>query len=161
MFVKNRKKTVGLCVMVVTASLALAGLWAVLATPDTALAHKTDEDHSHGGGGGGKVGGDVSGWIFTKVTFDDGVLNAVISDGGEAYVDGVDRVQTRIGRNFDIRMDFNTHNKKDSIRTLYFPGGFPAPVLPPVEAPPGTPNPCWPTIDGLHDTRRGRNRPHD
>ncbi len=47
MFGKNRKKTVGICVMVVTASLVLATLWAVLATPETALAKKPD-------GGGGK-----------------------------------------------------------------------------------------------------------
>ena len=55
MFVKNRKKTVGLCVMVVTASLVLATLWAVLATPETALAKKPDkaifdvDAVSHGG----------------------------------------------------------------------------------------------------------------
>jgi hypothetical protein len=55
MFGKNRNKKVGLCVMVVTASLVLAGLWAVLATPETALAHKdpADPGHSHGKGGGG------------------------------------------------------------------------------------------------------------
>ncbi len=40
MFGKNRKKKVGLCVMVVTSCFILAGLWAVLATPETALAKK-------------------------------------------------------------------------------------------------------------------------
>jgi hypothetical protein len=40
MFGKNRNKKVGICVMVVTASLVLAALWAVLATPETALAKK-------------------------------------------------------------------------------------------------------------------------
>ncbi len=133
MFGKNRNKKVGICVMVVTASLVLASLWAVLATPETALAHKTGEEHSHGGGGGGKVGGDVSGWIFCKVTFDDRESDGVESDGVGDYVDGADRTEMRIGRNFDIHMDFNTHKKKDSLRTLYFPVGFPAPVLPPVD----------------------------
>jgi len=51
MFGKNRKKTVGLCVMVVTASLVLAAFWAVLATPETALAKKPDKPP----GGGGKT----------------------------------------------------------------------------------------------------------
>ena len=50
MFGKNRNKKVGLCVMVVTASLVLAGLWAVLATPETALANKPP--HNHGGDDG-------------------------------------------------------------------------------------------------------------
>jgi hypothetical protein len=45
MFGKNRKKKVGLCVMVVTACLVLAGIWAVLATPETALATKPPHDH--------------------------------------------------------------------------------------------------------------------
>ncbi len=56
MFGKNRKKTVGLCVMVVTSCFILAALWAVLATPETALAHKTGEKHNHSGGGGGEAG---------------------------------------------------------------------------------------------------------
>ena len=40
---KNRNKKVGLCVMVVTSCLVLAVLWAVLATPETALADKPDK----------------------------------------------------------------------------------------------------------------------
>jgi len=43
MLCKNRNKKVGLCVMVVTASLVMATLWAVLATPETALAAKPDK----------------------------------------------------------------------------------------------------------------------
>ncbi len=59
MFGKNRNKKVGLCVTVVTACLVLAGLWIVLATPETALAGKPekppgqDKDKPGGGGGGG------------------------------------------------------------------------------------------------------------
>jgi len=37
MFGKNRSKKLGLCLMVVTASLVLAAIWAVLAVPGTAL----------------------------------------------------------------------------------------------------------------------------
>ncbi|MHC4629669.1 MAG: hypothetical protein ACYS9C_00200 [Planctomycetota bacterium] len=49
MFGKNRNKKVGLCVMVVTSCFILAALWAILATPETALAKKPD-----GVGGGGE-----------------------------------------------------------------------------------------------------------
>jgi hypothetical protein len=52
MFGKNRNKKVGLCVMVVTACLVMATFWAVLATPETALAKKPDKPP---GGGGGKT----------------------------------------------------------------------------------------------------------
>jgi hypothetical protein len=62
MFGKNRKKKVGICVMVVTASLVLAGIWAVLATPETALAHKTDPKHH------GKDKDDGGGEGFAEVT---------------------------------------------------------------------------------------------
>jgi len=44
MSIKSRNKTVGLCVMVVTASLVMAALWAVLAAPETALAGKPGSD---------------------------------------------------------------------------------------------------------------------
>lgn len=58
MFGKNRNKKVGLCVMVVTACLVLTALWAVLATPETALAGKPDtppgQDKEKPGGGGGE-----------------------------------------------------------------------------------------------------------
>ncbi len=73
MFGKNRKKKVGICVMVVTASLVLAAVWAVLATPETALAKKP------GGGGGG---GDTA----TCVQFDgDGSVEGDL--GNTAYCD--------------------------------------------------------------------------
>jgi hypothetical protein len=44
---KNRNKKIGLCVMILTSCFILATIWAVVATPETALAAK-------GGGGGGK-----------------------------------------------------------------------------------------------------------
>ncbi len=71
MFGKNRNKTVGLCVMVVTSCFILAALWAVLATPETALAHHRP---GHGGGGGG--GGEDT--VSTCVQFDDG--GSVVGD---------------------------------------------------------------------------------
>jgi hypothetical protein len=85
-------------------------------------------------GGGGNVGGDVSGIIFTQFTqveFDPthrglGVIdNAVGGDGGGLYVYNVDNVETFVGRNFNIIMDFNTKPKKPSIRKIRFPNGFP------------------------------------
>jgi len=44
MFGKNRNKKVGICLMVVTACLVLAALWAVLAAPETALAKRPGSD---------------------------------------------------------------------------------------------------------------------
>ncbi len=43
MFGKNRKRNVGLCAMVVMGCFILAGIWTVLATPETALAKKPDK----------------------------------------------------------------------------------------------------------------------
>jgi len=48
MFGTNRNKKVGLCMTVVTASLVLATVWAVLATPETALAVKPDKPPKDG-----------------------------------------------------------------------------------------------------------------
>ncbi|UCC99279.1 MAG: hypothetical protein JSW66_05215 [Phycisphaerales bacterium] len=45
---KNRNKKVGLCLMAVTTCLVLAGLWAVLTTPGTALAKKPPKPPSDG-----------------------------------------------------------------------------------------------------------------
>ncbi len=53
MFGKNRKKKVGICVMVVTSCFILATLWAVLATPETALAVKPDKPPGKDKDGGG------------------------------------------------------------------------------------------------------------
>ena len=46
---KSKNKRFEICLMVGTICIVLAGLWAVLATPETALAHKTDSKH-HGRG---------------------------------------------------------------------------------------------------------------
>lgn len=89
MFDKNRNKTVGICVMVVTACLILAGLWTVLATPETALANKPPHDH----------GGDDGGKTAVTVTFrdaGDAGADRIRSDGEGPYIDGVDRVTVEI-----------------------------------------------------------------
>lgn len=84
MFGNNRNKKVGLCVMVVTACLVLAGIWAVLATPETALAKKPD-----GSKGGGK-------YLHLSVTFRDADGDRVTSDASDdedgTYYDGEDKV---------------------------------------------------------------------
>jgi hypothetical protein len=75
MFGKNRNKKV---LMVVTACLALAGIWAVLATPETAVAEKPDRPG--GGGDGGKKQE-----IPVSVTFRDDVADGIYSDGKGPY----------------------------------------------------------------------------
>lgn len=118
MFVKNRKKTVGLCVMVVTASLALAALWAILATPETALA-APPEGKGKGGGGGGEVGQ----LIPVCITFEAGRIQSDQTDeaGGIPYCDGElkKKVTAIVGRNFSIVLDGNTSNKKTAGRTVW------------------------------------------
>ena len=47
----------------------------------------------NGGGNDGDVGGDVSGWIYCRVTFNDS--GPVQSDGLGEYLDGVDRAESR------------------------------------------------------------------
>jgi hypothetical protein len=86
MFGKNRKKTVGLCVMVVTASLVMAGLWAVLATPETALADHKGKPHGKPGGDGGGENSAIHGCVELRDDTDDRVQ----SDTRGEYCDGED-----------------------------------------------------------------------
>ena len=96
MFGKNRNKKVGLCVMVVTAGLILATLWAVLAAPETALAKKP----GGGGGGGGKKQE-----ISVSVTFRDDVGDGVKSDDGGAYTrERGNKVKAFIGMGGQLRL---------------------------------------------------------
>lgn len=83
---RNRNKKVGLCAMVVMTSLVLVGIWAVLATPEAALAKKP-------GDGGGVLNG--------SATFRDAVdpLDRVSSDGGGPYYDSAN------GRKGDTILD--------------------------------------------------------
>jgi len=93
MFVK-KNKTVGLYLMVVTACLVLATLWAVLATPETALAKKP------GGGGGGKKQE-----ISVSVTFWDRDGDAVQSDEEGPYTrERGNKVKAFIGMGGQLRL---------------------------------------------------------
>lgn len=74
MFGKNKNKTVGLCVMVVAACLVMAAVWAVLATPETALAKKPDNP------GGGEPEA-----LHGSATFRDALGDRVRSDGEGPY----------------------------------------------------------------------------
>ena len=90
MFDKNGNKTVGICVMGVTACLILAGRWAVLATPGTALANKPGADGKH------DHGGDDGGTTAVTVIFRNSETDRIRSDGEGFYIDGVDRVTAEI-----------------------------------------------------------------
>jgi hypothetical protein len=92
MFSKNRNKKVRLCLMVVTSCFILAALWAVLATPDTALAKP-------GKGGGGKKQE-----IQVRVTFDDSKAG-VKSDGLGSYTrERGNKVKAFIGLGGQLRL---------------------------------------------------------
>lgn len=104
---KNRNKKVGLCVMVVMASLALAAVWAALATPETALADKP-----------AKPGGNVKQQdISTEVTFLDDLFDGLISDGG-TYTDGEDSVDCKTGRRRHIWVNFGKNSSRTMTLTL-------------------------------------------
>ena len=106
---KNRNKKVGLCLMVVTSCFILAALWAVLATPETALAHKdeADPDHSHGKGSEGD--GD-----FKDIPVCiEGLAGGVKTDGGN-YCASERGVTAFVGRRRSIVLRF----KKNSNRTI-------------------------------------------
>ena len=81
MFGKNRNKKVGLCLMVVTASLVLAVLWAVLGVPGSAL----------GAGKSGGKKGSGQGALHGCITLRDADGDRVLSDSiGNKYCDGED-----------------------------------------------------------------------
>lgn len=113
---KNRNKKVGLCVVIVTICFILAALWAVMATPETALAKKP------GGGGGGEVGQDIP----VCIVFDDAVGDDVKSDG-DFYCDGDSnkKVTAIVGRNFSIVLETNNSKKRTAGRTLWLDLGNP------------------------------------
>lgn len=105
MFGKNRNKKVGLCLMVVMASLVLAAVWAVLATPETALADPPE------GKGKDKDGGNE---IPVGIAFDDADGDGIKSDG-----DSKKKVTAIVGRNFSIFLETNNSNKTTAGRTLW------------------------------------------
>ncbi len=132
MFGKNKNKKVGLCVMVVTASLVLAGLWAVLATPETALAVKPDKP---GGGGGGDK-------VPTCVQFDDtdSVMGDKVGDIDNApyYHNKKDKITVKFSNALSfgghLLLQTNSTDKANVGRGLFIDFGTPVTLLP------GTPN---------------------
>ena len=124
MFDKNRNKTVGLCVMVVTASLILAGIWAVLATPETALAAQ----------GKGKGGGD-----FKDIPVCiEGLAGGVKTDA-ENYCASERGVTAFVGRRRAIALRF----KKNSNRTILLTLGS---LIATIDGDPQTPSGEEPTL---------------
>jgi len=107
MLCKNRKKRVGLCVMVVTSCLVLATLWAVLATPETALADPPDKPDKPNPGGN-VVQQDIPG----KLTLDGGALTG--DDQSSLYSDSEAGTTCFIGRRRGIWVKLS----KTSDRTM-------------------------------------------
>ncbi len=129
MFGKNRNKKVGICVMVVTASLVLAGLWAVLAAPETALA-----DKKTGGGKKGSGQGALHGCITLRDAGGDGVQSdwfaTDATPGDNPYCDGFDnttvglleffRFSMRVKKNVAGRrlvLDFTGFTDQDAVNS--------------------------------------------
>ncbi len=83
MFDKNRNKTVGLCLMVVTACLVLAALWGVLGVPGPAL----------GAGKSGGKKGSGQGALHGCITLRDDDGDRVLSDDFGPYCDGFDNTK--------------------------------------------------------------------
>ncbi|TES89495.1 MAG: hypothetical protein E3J93_00365 [Dehalococcoidia bacterium] len=144
MFGKNRNKKVGLCLMVVTSCFILAGLWAVLATPETALAKKPT-DPGGGGGGGGKEK------VPTCVKFDGG--GSVVGDQGNTIY--CHNKKEKITVEFSNALSFggrlhlqtNSTDKANVGRGLFIDFGTPVTLAP------GTPNemPIQTTDEALFD----------
>ncbi|MHC4165587.1 MAG: hypothetical protein ACYSWQ_01365 [Planctomycetota bacterium] len=111
---KNGNERVGVCLTVVTSCLVMAALWAVLATPDTALAKKPVKPP--GGGGGGETGQLIS----VGIAFD-GTEGYGIKNDGDVYIDGElkGKVTAVVGRNFNIVLGTNNSNKRTAGRTLW------------------------------------------
>lgn len=100
MSTKRKNKRIGVCLMAVTSCLIVAILWAVLATPETALAKKP--------GSGGPRGETQD--IPVSAVIED--TEGVSSDGGGAYVDKKkDHISAFVGRRAgQFILDTNTNN---------------------------------------------------
>ncbi len=108
MFGKNKNKTVGLCVMVVTACLILTALWGVLGVPGPAL----------GAGKSGGKKGSGQGALHGCIELRDAVGDRVQSDdGGPIYCDGVDSTKRRTPRVFP----FHHEGQEQRSRTALVP----------------------------------------
>ena len=106
----NKKERVETCVMVLASCIVLAGVWATLATPETALAKKPV---------GGESGGEVGQAIYVCIAFDDAAGDGIKSDG-DVYCGGEKRskISAGVGRNFNIVFDSNNSKKRTAGRTV-------------------------------------------
>lgn len=100
---QSKRKRVGMGLVVVAACIVLAGLWAVLATPQTALATRPEVLHG-------------------TAAFRDSAGDAVRSDTGDPYIDAVDFTELGLGGFFRLSIQL----KKDAGRRLdlIFPEGI-------------------------------------
>ena len=108
---KNENKRARIYLVVAATFIVLAGLWAVLATPETALAKKP--------GNGGPDGKTQD--IPVRVVIDDLSGQGVLSDGGGAYIDSKkNHISTFVGRNAgQFILNTNTNNAEGG-RTMTF-----------------------------------------
>ncbi|MHC4510812.1 MAG: hypothetical protein ACYTAO_17965 [Planctomycetota bacterium] len=98
----GKNERIGICLMVVATCVVVAGLWAVLATSETALAAKKENP------GGNVKQQDIS----TQVTFDAGALTGVPEGGKESYIDGESRVDCKTGRRRTIWVKFGNNSSR-------------------------------------------------
>ncbi|MFC1636506.1 hypothetical protein ACFL5Z_16875 [Planctomycetota bacterium] len=117
---KNRNKSVGVCLTVVTSCLVLAVSWAILAKPETALAKKPDNP-----GGGGKqdvLHGSVTFRDFPGMVEPPLLADTIQSDGLGPYVHSVDFTEVGLGSFFQLFVKL----KRDAGRSLalLFPDGL-------------------------------------
>jgi hypothetical protein len=107
---KNRNKKVEICLMVAAICVVVAGLWAILATPEIARAEKPS------GGGQPEV-------LHGAAEFmEDSADYAVRSDGLGPYVDGVDF--TDLGLEGFFRLRIHLKNNAGRKLDLTFPEGI-------------------------------------
>jgi hypothetical protein len=100
---KSRRKRVRMGLVVVAACIVLAGLWAVLATPQTALAKKPEVLHG-------------------AAAFRDSPGDAVRSDTGDPYIDAVDFTELGLGGFF--RLSIQAKKNGGRRLDLTFPEGI-------------------------------------
>lgn len=115
MFGSSSNKKVGVWLTVVASCLVLVVVWAVLATPATALAKKP------GGDGRPEI-------LHGSATFRDVTGDAVKSDDGRAYVDGIDG--TVLGLEGFFRLEINLKKNGGRSLELSFPADIDSDSLP-------------------------------
>jgi len=102
MSIKSKNKRAKICLMVVTTCLALAGFWAVLATPETALARRPEVLHgsaSFRDGPGDRVRSDGEGpYTYTG----SGKGDAILLGLGDFFRLRVKVDKKGVGRRFDL-----------------------------------------------------------